>query len=230
VSKEKKPQPEVLLKAENLEKSYKTSRDKLHVLRGINLEIYPGEMNWIVGRSGSGKSTLMHLLGALDRPDQGEIYFESHAYSKLSERRIDKIRGGKIGFVFQAFHLLPELTLFENVYLPLLISGPKDKNWVTDILKRVGLYERRHHFPSELSGGEQQRVAIARAFVARPRVILCDEPTGNLDPETAEIIVKLMHELNREGQAFVTVTHDESLARAGGKLYRLEGGRLNLVA
>lgn len=216
-----------ILAAYNLRKYYETPMEVLEILRGINLEIRAGEMVFITGKSGCGKSTLLHLLGGLDRATDGRILFEGREMTTLSERELAKIRSRQVGFIFQFYHLLPELTVYENVLLPTLIAGKKGKGWVRDILKRVRLWNRRTHFPSELSGGEQQRVAIARALVNHPKIVLCDEPTGNLDEETAESVISLISELHREeGQSFLIVTHDEELARGGGRTLRLHEGAL----
>ncbi len=217
----------LLYEVQNLSKEYETPGGALHILKSVNLEVVAGDMIFIIGRSGCGKSTLLHLMGGLDQPTSGRLFFDEEDFLKLSERKRTKLRNQKIGFVFQSYHLLPELTVHENVLLPTLISGRKDENWTREVLKKVELFSRRYHFPTELSGGEQQRAALARALVNRPELVLCDEPTGNLDSETAEKMFRLILDLNeKEGQTFVIVTHDEKLAFRHKKVYRLDAGVL----
>ncbi len=216
-----------LINAFDLKKDYETPVGNLEILRSVQLVIRKGEMIFITGKSGCGKSTLLHLLGGLDQPTSGKIFFGEKDLTEMSEKEQAKIRNRHIGFVFQFYHLLPELTVYENVLLPTLIAGKKDRPWVKEVLKRVRLWNRRTHFPSELSGGEQQRVAIARALVNHPSVVLCDEPTGNLDSETATSVMELIHDLNqKEGQAFLIVTHDEEMASRYEKTFRLQDGIL----
>ncbi len=211
-------------------KDYTSGEVALPVLKGIDLSLERGQINFIIGRSGSGKSTLLHLLGGLDRPTKGSILFEGQDMAGLEDGRLSKIRNQKIGFVFQFYHLLPELTLYENVMLPAMIYGMPDHGWVREMLKKVKLLSRQHHLPSELSGGEKQRAAIARALVNRPSVVLCDEPTGNLDSETSESVFGLLEELNKsEGLSLVVVTHDETLAWRYPHVYRLQDGQLALA-
>ncbi|HPW76451.1 MAG: Lipoprotein-releasing system ATP-binding protein LolD [Candidatus Omnitrophica bacterium ADurb.Bin292] len=217
----------VILSTVDLRKNYEMPTGSLEILRGVNLEVNRGEMLFVTGKSGSGKSTLLHLLGGLDRPSGGRIFYQGRDLAKASERELAKIRSRNIGYVFQFYHLLPELTVYENVLLPTLIAGKKNKDWVKEVLKRVKLWNRRTHFPSELSGGEKQRVAIARALANRPEVVLCDEPTGNLDEETAGSIMTLLFELHRnEGHTFMIVTHDEELARMGTRVLKIHEGQL----
>jgi len=201
---------------------------RLSVLKGINFELHAGEMAFIVGRSGSGKSTFLHLLGGLDVPSAGKISFEGHDMTRFNEKELARLRNLRFGFVFQFYHLLPELTVYENVLLPTMIARKSDVSWVKEILKRVKLLSRQDYYPSELSGGEKQRVAIARALANKASVVFCDEPTGNLDEETAETIFTLLTELNRqEGQSFLIVTHDETLAwRYPHPVFRLHEGIL----
>lgn len=216
-----------LLRVYDLKKDFDSPNGILPVLKNVHFSVNPGEMTFIIGRSGSGKSTLLHILGGLDQPSSGRVIFEGEDLSALSEKNLSRIRNKHVGFVFQQFHLLPELTLYENVHLPALIAGKRNDKWVKEILKRVKLVSRQDHYPSELSGGEQQRAAIARALVNRPSVVFCDEPTGNLDRETAESIWSLLNDLNQhEGQAFVIVTHDEALAWRYNNVYRLVDGVL----
>ncbi|MBU9889423.1 MAG: ABC transporter ATP-binding protein [Candidatus Omnitrophica bacterium] len=219
-----------LIRAVDVHKDYETPGGKLEILRSVQLTVRKGEMVFITGKSGCGKSTLLHILGGLDRPSQGKILFEGRDLTAMSEGELARIRSRQMGFVFQFYHLLPELTVYENVLLPTLIAGRPNKEWVKEVLKRVRLWNRRTHYPSELSGGEQQRVAIARALVNHPSVVLCDEPTGNLDEENAEAIMALLHELNvQQGQSFIIVTHDEELAASRGGTYRLHEGVVTLT-
>jgi lipoprotein-releasing system ATP-binding protein len=216
-----------LISAFDVRKEYETPAATLEILRSVQLIIRKGEMVFITGKSGCGKSTLLHILGGLDRATDGKIFFGGQDMVEMSERELAKLRSHQIGFVFQFYHLLPELTVYENVLLPTLIAGKSNKPWVKEMLKRVRLWNRRTHYPSELSGGEQQRVAIARALVNRPAVVLCDEPTGNLDPETAGSVMTLLNELNQQdGQAFLIVTHDEEMASQYARSYRLLDGVL----
>lgn len=215
------------LRVYDLIKEYESPSGILPVLRGLSFSLDQGELCFIIGRSGSGKSTLLHLMGGLDQPTAGKIIFEGEDLVDKKEKQLARLRNRRIGFVFQQYHLLPELTLYENVHLPALIAGKRNDKWVREILKRVKLLSRQDHYPSELSGGEQQRAAIARALVNRPSVVFCDEPTGNLDRETAESVLQLVTDLNQhEGQAFVIVTHDEALAWRYNNVYRLVDGVL----
>jgi len=216
-----------LLSAFDVRKEYETPAGTLEILRSVQVIIRKGDMLFITGKSGCGKSTLLHILGGLDRATDGKIFFEGKDMVEMSEKELARLRSQKVGFVFQFYHLLPELTVYENVLLPTLIAGKPNKPWVKEVLKRVRLWNRRTHFPAELSGGEQQRVAIARALVNHPAVVLCDEPTGNLDPETADSVMTLLNELNQqEGQAFLIVTHDEEMASRYERSYRLQEGVL----
>lgn len=216
-----------LLVAEKVHKWYPAPEGPLAVLKGVDFSVTAGEMVFIVGRSGSGKSTLLHLLGGLDRVTEGRIFFQGNDLSQMNEKELALTRNRKVGFVFQFFHLLPELTLFENVLLPSLIARTPNPGRARDLLRRVGLRGRERHFPPELSGGEQQRAAIARALVNQPDIVFCDEPTGNLDDETAQAVFQVLVTLHREGgTTFVMVTHDEALARRFGNLYRLHEGIL----
>lgn len=218
----------VLLEAVDLRKEFDTEWENIAVLKGVSFKIMKGPMSFIVGRSGSGKSTLLHLMGGLDKPTSGKIFFEGQDLTKLNDAKISRLRNHRIGFVFQFYHLLPELTLYENVLLPSMMYGKPDHSWVREILTRVGLLARKHHFPSQLSGGEKQRTAIARALVNRPSMVLCDEPMGNLDLETAQSVFSLMEDLNqKDGISFVVVTHDETLASLKNHhIYRMQDGVL----
>jgi ABC-type lipoprotein export system ATPase subunit len=197
-----------------LTKVYGQGETAVHALDGVSLEIARGEMAAIMGPSGSGKSTLLHLLGALDTPSSGEILLAGQRYDGLGDGELTRLRREKIGFVFQFFNLLPSLTAEENVLLPALIAGRRDDAMRTrakQLLDRVGLAQRAIHLPAELSGGEQQRVSIARAFVNHPPLLICDEPTGNLDPDTSVGIMQLLYRINRTGTTVVMATHDREM-------------------
>ena len=212
-----------------MEKHYKVAAGTLRILRGITFEIKKGDLAFLIGRSGAGKSTLLHLVGGLDRPSSGQIEFEGENLDELSENALAEYRNKKVGFVFQFYHLLPELTVRENVELPAWIGRKRSAKRSEELLKRVGLWDRKNHLPNELSGGEQQRVAIARALINEPELVLGDEPTGNLDDETAGTIHQLIFELNREGQTFCIVTHEESFAQKGNRIFRLHDGLIEPV-
>ena len=220
-----------LLQAVQLEKRYVDGPAVVQVLSGLDLEVEPGERVAIVGESGTGKSTLLHLLGALDHPNGGRLLFDGQDVFQRSEAELAVFRNREIGFVFQFHHLLGDFTALENAMLPSLISrqpfaGTRAR--AAELLERVGLKERLAHRPGQLSGGEQQRVAVARALTQRPRLLLADEPTGNLDPGTGEDVQQLMIELNQAyGSALVVATHNDRLAGAMERTLRLEGGRLH---
>ncbi|HYW06644.1 MAG TPA: ABC transporter ATP-binding protein [Longimicrobium sp.] len=214
-----------MLIVRNLEKSYRSGGQELSVLRNVNFTIETGETVAIVGHSGSGKTTLLGLLAGLDRPSTGAVLLEGTELGALSEDERARLRRERIGFVFQAFQLIPTLTARENVEVPLELRGTPDPARARALLERVGLGDRGHHYPAQLSGGEQQRVAIARAFIHAPRILFADEPTGNLDRATGNRIVELLFELNREqGTTLVLVTHDPDLATRAGRVIRLEDG------
>jgi len=222
-----------MLEAKNIHKIYYNGNKQLEVLKGINLSIDKGEFAAIAGPSGAGKSTLLHILGGLDEPTGGEVILEQKNIYGLSDLELSRIRNKRIGFVFQFYHLLSEFTVLENVSMPALISrehstqGTELKEEALGLLKEVGLGERVTHFPSQLSGGEQQRVAIARALINRPSLLLCDEPTGNLDSKTSEDIVSLVKKISLENQmAVILVTHNEELAKTAQNIYHLKDGVL----
>ncbi len=216
-----------MLKVENLTKSFRSGPSQVSVLRELNAEFPSGTFCTIVGASGSGKSTLLQLLGGLEPPDSGKVIQNSVSIGELSSNALADWRSRAIGFVFQSYHLLPELSALENVELPALIAGEPDLKHSEQLLREVGLSERQTHLPGELSGGEQQRVAIARALRRRPSILLADEPTGNLDAATATQITELLLQLHREEKTtLILVTHDESLARRGDHRFRLENGTL----
>ena len=206
----------------------KSGGSDLVILRDIDLEVTRGEAVAVVGASGSGKSTLLAILAGLDTPTAGSVQIDGQDIFALDEDARAELRGRAVGFVFQSFQLLPALSALENVMLPLELSGVADPEApARDILKRVGLEERLHHFPKHLSGGEQQRVALARAFVARPSLLLADEPTGSLDADSGAAIIQLMFDMNREyGTTLVMVTHDENLAARCQRSVRLAAGRI----
>ncbi len=201
------------------------------ILNGVELEIKSGETLAILGASGSGKSTLLGLLAGLDQADQGEIHLLGTRLDQLDEDQRADMRAKHVGFIFQSFQLLPGLTALDNVLLPLELKGEVNgKDKALDLLERVGLRQRIHHYPKQLSGGEQQRVAIARAFITRPSILFADEPTGNLDAKTGEMIIDLLMEINRELQTtLVIVTHDEQLSRQCQRRCILENGALRTV-
>jgi len=222
---------EVILKAENIYKSFKTVKKvRLDILKGISLKIEPEKITVIVGASGAGKSTLLHLLGALDRPDSGEVFYEDENTFKLSDERLAKFRNRNIGFIFQFHHLLPEFTALENVAIPQMINGTSLKDASKnseELLSTVGLSERTEHKPAELSGGEQQRVAVARALANNPQIVFADEPTGNLDSANSEQIHKLIVELKEKyKKTFVIVTHNQNLVKLADKVFEIKDGKL----
>ena len=223
-----------MLRVENLVKVFRSGRSDLRIIDDLNLEIAGGEMVGIVGESGSGKSTLLQILGALDNPTGGEVYFEGVPYSRISDAEKGRMRNQNFGFVWQLHHLLPEFTALENVAMPLRIrgmsgseAGKKAGQW----LQRVGLADRTSHRTGELSGGEQQRAALARALIADPKVLMADEPTGSLDERNGELVAELVQQLHRECHVTtVLVTHNMGLAQRCDRVLRLENGRLNAVS
>jgi lipoprotein-releasing system ATP-binding protein len=220
----------VLLEAKNLSKSYTSGTRELNVLAGLDLRVEEGEMAAVIGASGVGKSTLLHILGGVDRPTSGEVLYRGSPLSRMSNGALARYRNREVGFVFQFHFLMPDFTALENVMMPLLIGGVGSRparERAQELLGEVGLAERVHHRPGELSGGEQQRVAIARAAARNPRVILADEPTGNLDHETGAVTFAVLEKLNRErGVTMVLVTHNQELAGATGRCLRLIDGRM----
>lgn len=216
--------------AVGLYKSFKTNGLDLEVLKDINFNLKKGEMLGVIGASGAGKSTLLHILGTLDKPTKGTIYFEGSDLFSLSEAKLAAFRNKKIGFVFQFHHLLPEFSALENVMLPALIGGIERtgaKKRAEELLEEVGLKDRFKHKPGELSGGEQQRVAIARALINTPELFLADEPTGNLDSRTSDSIYELLKRINRgKNQTFVVVTHNSNLARKMDRIVHLRDGKV----
>lgn len=227
--------PEPILTAGNLHKSYRMGHEQLRVLQGARLHVQHGEWVCVLGASGSGKSTLLHLLGALDRPDQGQIHFNGKDVLKLRGSDLDRYRNVHIGFVFQFHHLLPELNTLENVLIAAM-AGSSTLQWLgrrrrlrceaLDLLGQLGLSERLRHRPPKLSGGERQRVAIARALINRPDVLLADEPTGNLDVDTGRQLLDVLQKFHEAGQSIVMVTHDSRVARFAARQFVLKGGKL----
>ena len=218
------------IRAEGVFKSFQIGSKVLDVLKNIDLEIQAKEIVSIVGASGAGKSTLLHLLGALDRPSRGSVYYDDVNIFRLRDAELAQFRNTRIGFVFQFHHLLPEFTALENVMMPLLIgrlSKTRAREKASVALQDVGLQARLSHKPGELSGGEQQRVAIARAIVNEPTVVFADEPTGNLDTKTGNTVSEVLHQLNREkGITIVLVTHNEKLAQTTDKIIHLADGEI----
>ena len=223
-----------VLQARAVQKSYLIGKREIPVLRGVDLTLQPGEKVALLGASGAGKSTLLHLLGLLDTPTSGEILYDGEVVQNLTVAERARLRHRHVGFVFQFYHLIPELTALQNVVLAKMMGTSVFGYWgarrkcrqdAAEMLGKVGLADRLHHRPSELSGGERQRVAIARALLSEPRVVLADEPTGNLDSQTAAGVVELMFSIQQErGLAFLLVTHDEGLARRCDRVVRMKDG------
>jgi ABC-type lipoprotein export system ATPase subunit len=219
-----------MIETRNLHKSYQAGDTQVDALRGVSLKILPGEIVAFTGPSGCGKSTLLHILGALDTPTSGQAYLEGHPLHSLDDDKLTAIRRLKIGFIFQFFHLLPTLTVEENILLPLLLAGrvtPAARTRARELLNSVQLADRAHHRPHQLSGGQLQRAAVARALIHRPSVILADEPTGNLDSATSSIVIQLLTQLARhEKTTVVLVTHSEFIAAAADRRIALVDGRI----
>jgi len=221
---------EMILRAIDIYKSYPSGKTRIDVLKGLNLEVHKGEILVIVGASGVGKSTLLNLLGTLDKADKGEIWFEGKILSELNGKKLTKFRNETLGFIFQFHHLLPEFSALENVMLPGLIARRKksdirkEAEW---LLEEVGLSQRKNHRPAQLSCGEAQRVAIARAIINKPHLILADEPTGNLDSNTAAEVYNLLQKLTKQrNHTLIMVTHNEELAKKADRVLRLVDGKL----
>jgi lipoprotein-releasing system ATP-binding protein len=222
-----------MIEARNIHKVYTAAGKELEVLKGVDLVIKKASLTALVGPSGAGKSTLLHILGGLDEPSSGSVNLFGHDLYTLSDNALSELRNKKIGFVFQFYHLLAEFTVLENVYMPALISAgpggrlPEFRARALGLLEDVGLSPRIGHFPSELSGGEQQRVALARALMNKPELLLCDEPTGNLDSATGESIIALLQRIQREsGMTVILVTHNKELAGIAHKIFYLKDGLL----
>ena len=218
-----------IIQLENVSKQYFIGKERLPVLKNINLNVNYGDFLAITGESGSGKSTLMNILGFLDLPDSGKYVFKGKKSKKFSENKLSKIRGRNIGFIFQSFHLLPQLTAYQNIELPLIynkISKSERHELCLTALKRVGLTERANHKPNQLSGGQKQRVAIARAMALSPPLILADEPTGNLDPISTSEVLKILQKLNSEGTTIIIITHDGFVANKAKSKIEIENGKI----
>ena len=219
----------MLIRADDLKKTYQMGATEVHALRGVGFEVAHGEFVALMGPSGSGKSTLLHLLGCLDRPSDGQYQLDGMPVESLSDFELSRLRNKRIGFIFQAFNLIPQHNVLENVELPLVYGGVAKRirrERSLEILHQVGLGDKVHHRPTELSGGEAQRVAIARALAIEPVLLLADEPTGNLDTHTGEGIMKLFVELNRRGTTVVMVTHNEAVAAYAGRMVAMQDGRI----
>ncbi|MBC2354748.1 ABC transporter ATP-binding protein [Listeria welshimeri] len=213
----------------NISKTYQMGEDTIKALDNLSLQVTKGEFIAIIGPSGSGKSTLMNIIGILDRASSGEYYLNKMNLMRISDKKISKIRNKKIGFIFQQFNLMPRLTAFENVELPLIYRGtskPTRKKIVLKSLERIGLLEKQKHLPAQLSGGQQQRVAIARAIAGNPEIILADEPTGALDSKTGEEVMRLLKEIHREGNTLIMITHDKTIAEQAERITEIKDGKL----
>ena len=220
----------MLLSLRDITKIYRSGKLDLKVLNKVSLDIEEGDFVSLIGPSGSGKSTFMNIIGCLDTPTEGTYYFEDKEVSNYSADELAEIRNIKIGFIFQKFNLLPRLTALENVELPLIYRGEASsvrRDRATQLLQDVGLGERLHHRPAEMSGGEQQRVAIARALAGNPKLILADEPTGNLDSKSGAEVMRLLKELNNKGTTLVMITHDMEVASNGRRIIRIRDGELS---
>ena len=218
------------VKVVDVEKTYRLGENKVHALRGINMELKKGEFVAFIGPSGSGKTTLLNLIGVLDKPSKGKIYVDNIDLTLLKEKDLTTLRRHTIGFIFQFYNLIPVLSAVENVELPMLIAGVQTKdreNRARELLKMVGLGDRLNHRPDELSGGEQQRVAIVRALANKPSIVLADEPTGDLDSKTGKEIVQALRDLsNQEGATVIIVTHDPTVASLASKVFEMRDGMI----
>lgn len=217
-----------LIEVKNLCKVYGSGETKVEALKNINLNIEQGEFVAIVGPSGSGKSTLLHLLGGVDKPSSGEVIIKEESIYKLKEKELSILRRRKLGFVFQFFNLIPVLTAEENIEMPVLLDNGKiDKNYMNELLKLLGLEERRNHHPSELSGGQQQRVSIGRALANKPSIILADEPTGNLDSKNSKEVLELLKYCAKKyNQTLILITHDINIAKSADRVITIEDGQI----
>ncbi|MEE8168413.1 MAG: ABC transporter ATP-binding protein [Candidatus Hydrothermarchaeales archaeon] len=223
---------DAIIQLEEVSKVYQMDEIKVHALRGVDLSVGEGEFVAIIGPSGSGKSTMLHIVGCLDRPTSGKVFLEKIDISELGDSELARLRGKRIGFVFQSFNLYPTLSTRENVELPMMIQNvgvQERREKGEELLESVGLVERRNHFPFQLSGGEKQRVAIARALANDPALILADEPTGNLDSESGKEVLEIFEELHREGRTIVVVTHEAYVAELAERTVRMKDGLLEDV-
>ena len=217
-----------MIELKNIEKTYRRGVENVRALRGVNLTIDAGELMAIVGPSGAGKTTLLHILGCLDQPTNGDVIFDGVNTASMPESQLVKIRREKIGFVFQQFYLIPGLSVFDNIALPLLFSKkPAERNKIEQLAEMVGLEHRLHHAPSQLSGGEMQRTAIARGLVNDPTVLLADEPTGNLDTENSEKIYAILRRLSNEGLTTIMITHNVELAARAERTVKIKDGLIS---
>lgn len=219
-----------ILTTENLKKIYETPSGKIYALDGVSVSVSEGEFIAVVGSSGSGKTTLLNMLGALDRPDSGTVTIDGSELTAMSEEERTVFRRRKIGFVFQNYNLVPILSVYENIVLPLELDGqPPQADWISQVIDALGLTEKADAMPNTLSGGQQQRVAIARALAARPSLLLADEPTGNLDSKTGQDVMRLMLETSRQyHQTILLITHNDQIARMADRVFHLEDGRIRL--
>lgn len=219
-----------MIHLENISRIYQIGDQSIHALDAVDLDIQAGEFVAVMGRSGSGKSTLLNMLGCMDRPDTGEYLLDNNRISDMDDDELSAVRNRYMGFVFQSFHLLPRLTTLENVLLPRRYHNDglrdSDRSKAVELLGRVDLADRMQHKPNELSGGQRQRVAIARALINDPKVVLADEPTGNLDSSTSDAIMKLLQELNRDGQTIVMVTHEREIAEIAQRQIIMRDGKI----
>ena len=221
-----------IIKLENIKKEYVVGESSFMALNGIDLEVNKGEFVTIMGPSGSGKSTLLQILGCLDNASSGRYFLDGKDITKLSDDELSKVRNSKIGFVFQAFNLLPKLDVYNNTYLPFIYSdvpGRERKDRVMDALDKVGLADKLHNKPNQLSGGQRQRVAIARSLVVNPSMILADEPTGNLDSKTSVQILDIFKSLNREGATIIMITHEPDIGAIGSKQVHIRDGLIESI-
>ena len=217
-----------VLKAVNLTKIYGKGENQVRALDGVSLSVEQGQFAAVVGTSGSGKSTLLHMLGGLDRPDEGKVYVDGKDIFSLKEEALTIFRRRKIGFVFQSYYLVPVLSVYENVALPVELDGKKaDRAFIEEILDTLGILQKARSLPGQLSGGQQQRAAIARALASRPSILLCDEPTGNLDSRTSQDVLGLLKLSGQKfGQTIVMITHNEEIAQMADRIIRIEDGRI----
>ncbi len=220
---------EIILQAKNIDKSFSNGKTKLSVLKNFSLDVEAGQIITIMGQSGSGKTTALNILGTLDQADAGELTINGTQIHDMNETELSTIRNRDIGFVFQFHHLLPEFSAIENILMPTWINGVDDRrDRAIDLIEKMGLSERKDHFPSQLSGGERSRVAVARALMNKPKLVLADEPTGNLDEKNANKLIDLLGKINKDfHQAIVLTTHNPKIARIGHKQFFLENGSLS---
>ena len=215
-----------LIQLKNVNKYYENGMEKIHVLKNINLSVQEGEFLAILGPSGSGKSTILNMIGGLDSYDSGEVIVDGTEYNNQNDEVMSEYRRRMLGFVFQSFHLIPVLSVYENVVFPVQIDGKReDKSYIEELLKELGIYEKKDTFPTKLSGGQQQRVAIARALANKPKIILADEPTGNLDSDTGNDVLRiLMKGIKKYGQTLIMITHNQEIAKMADRIVYIKNG------